>query len=526
MQKKNIANVLAENTFWVYGGKIITQLFGFIVTIFVIKKLSVDVYGTFNFLVASYALFKIIGIASFTSVFDRFIPEFVKNNDYVKLKKLIVLVIIISSIVLTCLIILMGVFQESYGKLFKIDNFSMYIVPFVFFVVLSYLQTLTLSILNSLLLQKYLVSIQIFRSIVGPLLYLWFLTILDVKIMLIIESILIALLVIPSFFIIKNHIFKRISLNTSPKSILNIRKRITRYFLFSSFDQFGAGIIGAKVDPFIIASIGNQYLVGIYSFSNKMFLMSGKVLPIADFMKIVNPIYYQKFTASNLDQDKFTHMSNFILKILLPIRIAPFVFFLVFGKQIINYIYDPKYIEAYWIVCLMFLSPILNCWGTPLGMVIKLFEKMEIFLISRIIGVLSIILGVLLMIYWGIVGVVIATTICSLLKWFVMYFLMRKHLPIIYHFKEMRNYFIISISIVSLFLIIQPFIINIFSLLLFSAAFLILFVLLIIIFHPFNEEDLVMLKKISDSSVLLRKSERIILKIHSIRSQFSKIKIS
>jgi len=44
------ARILVKNTAWIYAGKPATQLFGIIATILVIRKLAVDVYGTYNFL--------------------------------------------------------------------------------------------------------------------------------------------------------------------------------------------------------------------------------------------------------------------------------------------------------------------------------------------------------------------------------------------------------------------------------------------------------------------------------------------
>lgn len=43
------ANTLVNNAKWIYVSKIATQLFSVITTILVIRKLSVDVFGTFNF---------------------------------------------------------------------------------------------------------------------------------------------------------------------------------------------------------------------------------------------------------------------------------------------------------------------------------------------------------------------------------------------------------------------------------------------------------------------------------------------
>jgi len=79
------ANTLVNNTKWIYVSKIATQLFSVITTILVIRKLSVDVFGTFNLFQTSFVVFQLFTLSWIISVFNRYIPEIEGAGNATKL---------------------------------------------------------------------------------------------------------------------------------------------------------------------------------------------------------------------------------------------------------------------------------------------------------------------------------------------------------------------------------------------------------------------------------------------------------
>ena len=93
MDNKSKTELLVNNTLWMYISKIIVQLFGFIVSVLIIRKLSVTEYGTYTFLLSLFFIVQILIINPIGSVLNRYIPELINNKHYNKL--LITIVIII-----------------------------------------------------------------------------------------------------------------------------------------------------------------------------------------------------------------------------------------------------------------------------------------------------------------------------------------------------------------------------------------------------------------------------------------------
>jgi len=83
------AKILVKNTAWIYVGKLFTQLFGVIATILVIRKLAVDVFGTYNFLIKILLIYFVFALSPVMNLFNRYIPELLQLKDFRRTKKLI-----------------------------------------------------------------------------------------------------------------------------------------------------------------------------------------------------------------------------------------------------------------------------------------------------------------------------------------------------------------------------------------------------------------------------------------------------
>jgi len=522
MKNNSKADLLVKNVSWIYFGKLVTQIFGLIVSILVIRKLSVGVFGTYNFLVASYVVFNVLVVSPIVSVFHRYIPELIQDKDYFRLKKLIFKGFGVFLIALLAILFMSYFLKAPFAKFFNIINFNDYILSFTLFVFVMSFKGITVATVTSLLLQKNLAIFRMISSAISPFVYLAFLPILNVNIMLLISIFLSLVITIPSIWVLIRFIRKGITEYKKVAKGRQLNKRIIRFGLLSSFNELGAGIVSKTSDFFIIAALGSQYLVGVYSFAHKLFNLVYKVLPMEDFLSVVRPIFYRKFT-QKYDKKEFIQIYNFIVKIMLPIFLFPSVYFLIFGKGIINYIYSPKYINAYWVTCVVLASGITTAIFYPLGLVVRLFEKMEITLYSKIVVVFSIVAGIYGMKTFGILGVAFATLLGQLLKNCFIYFMIRRKVLIRYRFREMINFLYISTFLVVTFFFLQPFITNIYSLIVFSIVFVVVFLFLAILFHPFNNMDIALLRKIADSSKILKKVFLVVSRIHTLKPKFNTI---
>ena len=520
MDKQSKTKVLIKNTLWVYMAKGVTQIIALVSSILVIRQLDVEIFGTFNFLLGSILVFNILGISPFVDILNRYIPELITGKQKSKLDKITFFAFGASILITLALIVIMFFFKQPIGKFFNIDKFSVYIIEFAVYIFFMLFRSLSQSVLTSLLLHKQSSLLLIQNSVVRSVLYLIFLKKLDVNFLLYIESMCALLYFIPGFIIYQRYlrkiqtgkvVMKDLSLN-QPVT----QKRIVKYGVLSFLNQIGAAIVGKTSDYYIISAMSNLQNVGLYGFAFKLYDMMYKFLPVNEFMTVLRPIFFQKFT-ENYSKKSINDTYNFIVKFMIPVFGLPFFYILFFGKPIINFVFDPKYINAYTVTCIVLFTNVLTAVFFPQDLVIQLKERVDIALKSKIVVIFSIIGGIFGMKYFGIIGVASATLLGQFVKNMYMYYILSKDTGIDYRLQTFKNYVIVFAILCVIFMPFMKFYNSIEALAAGTILFAVLSVFLLIFFHPYNDDDLQLFTKIENSSKTMRKAGKIIRSIHAVK---------
>jgi O-antigen/teichoic acid export membrane protein len=205
--------------------------------------------------------------------------------------------------------------------------------------------------------------------------------------------------------------------------------------------------------------------------------------------------------------------------LILPAFLLPTVYFIIFGQQVISLVFDPKYLDAYWATNLILLSNISLAVFMPLNLVLHLKERMDIALLSKIVAVFSIVAGIMAMKQFGIVGVAAATLIGDFMREMFVFLILRKTVDLKYRLREYVNYIFIFVLGSIPFLFLREMIGSLEVLILVTVVYGVLMLLLIILFHPFNAADQVLLNKLAESTRISSLIGKMIRKVYEIRSK-------
>jgi O-antigen/teichoic acid export membrane protein len=507
------AKILVKNTTWIYVGKLFTQLFGIIATILVIRKLAVDVFGTYSFLIKILLLYFVFALSPVMNLFNRYIPELLQLRDFRRAKKLIRVGITLSASCAVIISFLIFFLSDSFADLFNIKDLRLYYNALMFFITMTFFKNLFNTILTSALLHQYAAILMTFSSFVRSVLLVSLLKIIDVNLLLIIEGTASAAFFIPGLIMLIRWFRSRAHQQAETLEESGIRKRVIKFGMYSAFNELGYGLVGRESDFYIISAFSSPYFVGLYSFGTSIYEMIFKVLPVREFMTVLRPVFFQKFTEEH-SREEFIHIYNFIVKLILPAFLLPTVYFIIFGQQIINLVFDPKYIDAYWATNLILLSNISLAVFMPLNLVLHLKERMDIALLSKIVAVFSIVAGIFAMKHFGIVGVAAATFIGDFMRELFVFFILRRTVELKYRIREYMNYVVIFVLSSIPFLFLRQMIHSLEILVLVSAVYGGFVLVLIIFFHSFTAADQVLLNKLSDSTRISRIIGRAIRKVH------------
>jgi O-antigen/teichoic acid export membrane protein len=437
MNKKSSANTLISNTGWVYAGKIITQIFSLVASVLVIRKLPVDTYGAFTFAFGLYAFFQLFIYSPLQYVAIRFLPEMEANGHTRSIRRFIAGSLAIALVATIALLSLMHIFENTVTGWFNITDFDSYQIPFYVFVIAYSLKLFIETIMVSFLMHRITSLLNIMMFALRSIAYIALLGRLDVALLLEIEYGISLLYFVAATVILLRSNAVKVS-NASVTDYQRYTPRIRRFWLLSVFSELGAGLIGRTSDYYIISAMSGSFQVGLYGFAVKIYEIFYKILPVKEFDSVLRPVFFNRYD-QNTPDDVIIKFYSFMVKMMMPVFIFPFIYFLIFGKAVIFNIFDPKYIDSYMVTSIILLGIVVNGFFYPLNMVIQLKEQVQINLYSRIVVVFSIAAGIVLMKHYGIIGVAVATLLGEIFKFLSMFFMFRRYMKLIYPLKDTIN---------------------------------------------------------------------------------------
>jgi len=234
-------------------------------------------------------------------------------------------------------------------------------------------------------------------------------------------------------------------------------------------------------------------------------------------LQLFRPLFIKKF-GQEYDIEEFKKYYLLLVKILIPIYSFPFIFYFIFGKSIVYHFFSIEYLNSYYITCVILFTTIPLAFFYPLSLFVQLKEKMEVLLYSKIIFVFSILLSIILIKYFGIIGVAIASLIGDLIKNLIIVFFMRDYKEIRLKWLDFKNFFYVNLLILPLFFF-NSLHENLMLFILYSIVFIIYLFFLYIIFLPFNQKEIIILKEITSKSKILSRIFNLVLKLSKIKNE-------
>jgi len=213
------------------------------------------------------------------------------------------------------------------------------------------------------------------------------------------------------------------------------RKRVTRYALFYNFNDSGVGLLNSDFDNFIIVMFLNPAAVGAYAFCVQLSIQISSILPLKYLKDVIKPAFFSIGTASK-DENTTRLLFQSLVKINSFFAIPFFFFLLLYSNDMINFLFNGKFIEYASVLTGIFFFSILN--SIPFGTMAQLKERADIILYSKIFAVYNLIADIVLIKLFGIWGAVFATGTATMGKNGFIWYFVRKDAS----FKGMSSFFI------------------------------------------------------------------------------------
>ncbi|MHA1757221.1 MAG: oligosaccharide flippase family protein [Promethearchaeota archaeon] len=407
---------IRESSIYMAIGKIIINTIGFLITIYIIRKLSVNEFGIYNILLAVMGYIGLFSSFGLPDIFKRYIPEFNERRQISNLKKLVNKGLLLRTLLSILFVLLMILFSNQAGKILKISNWLGYFKIFSLGIIFSLESNLLSVALTSLFLHKYFtISNLLYIILRGCILYFFLNIGLGLNGLLLGEVICYGILMIMFIYLYK---FKFVQFNKGNNNNNEVfpLKRIARYGGFSYFNQVGTQILSVSTDFFIISAFLGPSDVGIYAFANRIMQKLSRAMPHNLIREVISPTFFSRYSQtknSNELEKMFNILTKFAAFFLFPLAVG----ILILGDKLIIYIFGTKYISSLKVLWIVAIFTALNSFVfSPTELVLQSIERVQIIFFSKIFAIYNLIGDLLVVKSYGIIGIAFVTATAILFK--------------------------------------------------------------------------------------------------------------
>jgi len=435
MKKELAVEYAVKNTFFLYISNLIIEVVNLFISIYIIRKLSVETFGFYNFILGSMFFVQILTISSIATIISRFVPEMIEKASFKLLHKFTLWAYTAVFIFLILVSFAFYIFRSQMAVFFKLSQLPNFTVPIILYMFSYILLQLTKSYMSASLLQKEVTFSNISASFFRIILYIIFLSHITLYQIFLIETAANSVNGILQFIVFVKYLMLNMQRDTGEK-LKNLRARVLKYGVLSFFNEMGAGMISKASSYYVISAMSDSYKLGQYSFAYKMNDIFMKIFPIDQISNVLKPIFFRKYVSSNEHGAVLNKMYVFLYKFLLWLLVPLCFYFISVSDIIIVNIFDPKYLNAAVITNIIFMFILFNAFQMPLGYVVLSMEKLEINLISKVFLIYNILGSIFIIKDYGLIGVAVILGSSILFKNLSILFMLRKYIKLSFPLKS------------------------------------------------------------------------------------------
>ncbi len=432
---------IRANASYLFLQKLIAPLINLLLTIYIIKKLTIFDYGIYNLLYAIISYLSLYSSMGLQNVLQRYVPEYNSKQEYGSVKLLFISGFVSRLLLSVIFILLLISIGNLVGGFFKVENLKEYLELFACGIIL-FLEVQVVEVtLGSLLLNKaIMISYLLSTMLRAGLICLFLEKDMGLKGLLIAETIYYGcLLLVQTYFYYTNFSSKHASLaQTLPL------KRILRYSGFSYLDELGWTILDVKTDFFVISTFLGPTMVGIYAFANQVIESIAKLMPDKMIRPLIRTAFFSRFSEHN-DIQLLNRHFNLLIKIIAFISFPLFVGVTAMGDKIIIHFYDAKYLSALNLLWIFSCFLVIISFQFPLQLVVQAVERVEITFYSKVFSIYNLIGEILIIKSLGLIGVALITCSARLFQSIFIYYRIQKSVPITIDWQSLIKIFFNSL---------------------------------------------------------------------------------
>ncbi len=403
--------------------KSVAQLLGILVTILLVKILTEEEYGVYTTFLASITVIGSVLSLGIGNTLQRFIPKYVKQQEFILTKKIIKVAFWSRLISLFFLCCVGYSFRNELTSWMNVSNHVALTLPFTFIILLHFQTRLLSTVLSACMFQGVNQTAQITLVFTKIVLY-GYLSFNNYELIaifiadIVAYSLMLLVVVIGYFRFIK-------PLNGGREYFEKDEKKgIIKYAAYNNLNDVGLISLGRDIDVLFLASMIDVISAGAYAFANRIGHILRQVSPVSYFINIIRPLFFTLDV--NKDKEKISFYFNLLLKMNYFFELPMICCLYLFYPYIIELFFDGKYAEYQLLVTLVFIIVCSSSFGIYVGLLAQLKERADIIFYSKFFAIVNILGNLVFIPILGVYGAIISTLLSILAKDIFVYYFIRE----------------------------------------------------------------------------------------------------
>lgn len=435
MREENLLKEGFSASVYNFAGKLLSSIFIFLTSIFIIKFLSVEEYGIYN-------IFNTILMVTLTfhlgipKILNRYYPEFYEKKEWILLRKLTFWSLALRLLMGVIFAVVLVVFSKIFVTTFKFPSTMSHLLLIIGVLIIVKIESRVLENFMISLLDYYYNSLFTFIYAVLRFFSFYYLLIRGYGIIGIIWAWLAVEVVLFFLYIIRNaHLltpfFSRIKKEKECTERLPV-KRLARYGGFYFLGGVGGYVLEYPIDNFFISGYMDNVWVGLYSFGARVVTLASQINPVTYLLDIISTILIRKYIKTK-DRNILLYAFQLYNKLTVFFGFPMFAGLCVLADKIILHLFNrPEYLKALPVVWSWAVISSFVALGTVVIPFIRVLERAEIMTVYIIFAAINIGLDIILIPKFGINGALLATGSVQILTFFFQLFMLRHYLSVKY----------------------------------------------------------------------------------------------
>jgi len=449
-----------------YLSAIINAIFNLLIITYIIRELTVEEFGVYNFILSIILVAKIITSLGLGPVIQRYLPEYKeRGNNYFQKRIARGAMLIRFFAALVFVLILLGS-RHKIMDIFSLPAYSNELFPIIAFIIILVLESQLLGdgILVALLENRYWNFSRIVYNV--SKFALFYLAISYgyglrgiVWAWLIVESLLLTLFLIKGYQVV-------FSLPLQKEEIQKIPiRRFVNFGGYLYLYNMGYVFRDKATDIFLLSYFLGSEAVGLYSFAFGIPLMLMGFSPGAKLRAILTPLLVRQYTKTN-SREELSYYFKFINRITFFAMVPVFLIGMILANKIILFAFNPEYLEVKNLFILSMGFMIIQQFTYSYSPVLFALEKGKIIFIASLVSIYNLIMDIILIPIYGVLGAILATGSAGIIMLLYYHYAMKKTINLTYPWKSFGKYSINAVIAALAVFALRSFIFNILSLLL------------------------------------------------------------